>query len=190
MLNGQCAINHLPLIQAWPQDGGAFITLPQVYTTDPAKPGVLRSNLGMYRVQMQGNQYRTNQQVGLHYQIHRGIGAHHARALALQQTLPVSIFVGGPPAHTLAAIMPLPEGVPEVAFGGALAARNWRYTRLGAYTIAADADFCITGTIEKNYYRKVLLAIISAIMRCSILSLCCALIRYITARMRFGPLRW
>ena len=65
----------------WPRDGGPFVTLPQVYTEDPDRPGLARSNLGMYRVQLAGNEYEPNREVGLHYQIHRGIGVHHAAAI-------------------------------------------------------------------------------------------------------------
>ncbi|MEJ2199411.1 MAG: UbiD family decarboxylase, partial [Desulfuromonadaceae bacterium] len=67
-------IDQLPQLKSWPDDGGAFITLPQVYSEDPAKPGVRSSNLGMYRVQLSGGQYEPNREIGLHYQIHRGIG--------------------------------------------------------------------------------------------------------------------
>ena len=70
----------------------------------------------MYRVQMGGNQYQPDEEIGLHYQIHRGIGVHHREALALGRPLRVNIFVGGPPAMTVAAVMPLPEGMPEIAF--------------------------------------------------------------------------
>ena len=76
ILAHQITIDQLPQIQCWPMDGGPFITLPQVYTEDPDRPGLARSNLGMYRVQLAGNQYVPNREVGLHYQIHRG----HRRA--------------------------------------------------------------------------------------------------------------
>ncbi|GBU26211.1 hypothetical protein R83H12_02905 [Fibrobacteria bacterium R8-3-H12] len=33
--------------------------------------------MGMYRVQISGNEYKQNEECGLHYQIHRGIGIHH-----------------------------------------------------------------------------------------------------------------
>ena len=105
-------------------DGGPFITLPQVYTEDPDRPGLARSNLGMYRVQLSGNEYEPNREVGLHYQIHRGIGVHHAAAIRRGEPLRVNVFVGGPPALTVAAVMPLPEGLPELAFAGALGGRR------------------------------------------------------------------
>jgi len=141
------AIDNLPFIKCWPNDGGPFILLPQVYTEDPKRPGVMRSNLGMYRIQMAGNDYVTNREIGLHYQIRRDIGGHHADALAMKQPLKVSIFVGGPPAHAFSAIMPLPEGMPEVTFAGALAGRRFRYARKNGFVLSTDADFCITGTV-------------------------------------------
>ena len=51
----------------------------------------------MYRVQLAGNEYEPNREVGLHYQIHRGIGVHHAAAIARGEPLRVNVFVGGPP---------------------------------------------------------------------------------------------
>jgi 4-hydroxy-3-polyprenylbenzoate decarboxylase len=139
---------ELPQLQCWPRDGGPFITLPQVYTEDQAQPGVLGSNLGMYRIQLGGNEYQNGKEVGLHYQIHRGIGVHHARAVERGERLRVSVFVGGPPAHTFAAVMPLPEGLSELTFAGMLAGRRFRYLRRDGFVISADADFCITGTVD------------------------------------------
>ena len=81
ILDATATIGELPQLVSWPMDGGAFITLPQVYTEDADRPGWRHSNLGMYRVQLSGNQYQPNRQIGLHYQIHRGIGVHHAAAI-------------------------------------------------------------------------------------------------------------
>src|SRR5262245_41796762 len=81
VLAKQTTIGQLPRLQCWPRDGGAFITLPVVYTEDVEQPGWRHSNLGMYRVQLSGNDYQPDRQVGLHYQIHRGIGVHHAAAI-------------------------------------------------------------------------------------------------------------
>ena len=147
VMENTCGVQDLPLIQCRPRDGGAFILLPQVFTRDPDHDSILRSNLGMYRIQISGNDYEPGKEIGLHYQLHRGIGNHHKKALENHDALKVSIFVGGPPAHTLAAIMPLPEGVPEIAFAGALAGRNFRYSVLHQHVFSADADFCITGII-------------------------------------------
>lgn len=144
---GSCRLTELPQLKSWPDDGGAFITLPQVYTEDPERPLPMRSNLGMYRVQLGGNDYEADREIGLHYQIHRGIGVHHQAALARGEPLRVSIFVGGPPAMTLAAVMPLPEGLTELAFAGALSRRRVRLARQGRHAVHADADFCIIGTV-------------------------------------------
>lgn len=144
-------ISALPQIVNWPMDGGPFVTMPQVYTEDVEKPGVLNANLGMYRIQLGGNDYIQDKEIGLHYQIHRGIGVHQSKANALGLPLKVSIFVGGPPSHPLAAVMPLPEGLSEMTFAGALGDRRFRYFYDDeGFCISADADFVITGTVHPN----------------------------------------
>ncbi|MBA2604788.1 MAG: UbiD family decarboxylase [Acidobacteria bacterium] len=149
--HGTVQVRDLPPIVHWPNDGGPFITLPQVYTEDVERPGVMNANLGMYRVQLSGNEYEPDREVGLHYQLHRGIGVHQAKANEAGQPLRVSIFVGGPPAHTLAAVMPLPEGLPELVFAGVLGNRAFRYFRDGeGFCVSADADFVITGTVHPH----------------------------------------
>jgi len=145
-------LSDLPRLQSWPRDGGPFITLPQVYTEDPNNPGWQQSNLGMYRVQLAGNQYSANE-VGLHYQIHRGIGVHHSAAIARGEPLRVNVFVGGHPAMSLAAVMPLPEGMSELGFAGALAGHRIPLARRATPSgnnlpVYADADFCLRGVIR------------------------------------------
>jgi len=141
-------ISSLPQIVNWPMDGGPFITMPQVFTEDIDQPGVMNGNLGMYRIQLAGNDYIPDQEIGLHYQIHRGIGIHQTKANAKGKPLKVSIFVGGPPSHPLAAVMPLPEGLSELTFAGALGNRRFRYFYDDeGFCISADADFVITGTV-------------------------------------------
>lgn len=149
VLAHETTLDQLPQLVSWPRDGGAFVTLPQVYSEDADRPGWRHSNLGMYRVQISGNQYRPNREIGLHYQIHRGIGVHHAAALRRGEPFRVNIFVGGPPAMTLAAVMPLPEGLPELAFAGALGGRRVPLAQMpGLLPIHAEADFCICGTVD------------------------------------------
>ncbi|HYJ63256.1 MAG TPA: UbiD family decarboxylase [Parafilimonas sp.] len=149
-IENEIQITDLPLIKHWPKDGGAFITLPQVYTEDIDKPGVQHSNLGMYRIQLTGNDYIINKEAGLHYQIHRGIGVHQTKANAINTPLKVSVFVGGPPSHTLAAVMPLPEDISELLFAGLLSGRRFRYFYKDGFCISADVDFVITGEVFKN----------------------------------------
>jgi 4-hydroxy-3-polyprenylbenzoate decarboxylase len=174
VLQHNTTIDRLPQLKCWPRDGGAFITLPLVYTEDPDHPGWRNSNLGMYRVQLSGGQYRLNQEVGLHYQIHRGIGVHHTAAVHRGEPLAVNIFVGGAPAMTLAAVMPLPDGMSELAFAGALCRHRiplvtyknfpWPHVDvpddlLGVCTetscnnilpVYAEADFFIRGTVDPD----------------------------------------
>lgn len=150
ILYGKTSIDQLPLIKSWPMDGGAFVTLPQVFTLPPGEKNVLKSNVGMYRIQLDGNEYATNREIGLHYQIHRGIGVHHTQYNASEEPFRASVFVGGPPSHAFAAIMPLPEGLSELLFAGMLGGRRFRYTRKNGHVLSADADFVITGTIRKG----------------------------------------
>ena len=143
-------ISDLPLIHHWPMDGGAFITLPQVYSEDIDQPGVMNSNLGMYRIQLNGNSYDLNKEIGLHYQLHRGIGVHQSKTNKQNKPLKVSVFIGGPPAHSLAAVMPLPEGISELTFAGAMAGKRFRYDYHDGFCISLDADFVITGEVYPN----------------------------------------
>lgn len=147
VLQNQTTISQLPQIKCWPDDGGAFVTLPLVYTEDVDKSGVMNSNLGMYRIQLSGNNYIQDKEIGLHYQLHRGIGVHQSKSNKKGKPLKVSIFVGGPPALTLGAVMPLPEGMSELTFAGALGNRRIRYTYENDFCIASDADFVITGEV-------------------------------------------
>lgn len=148
----ECRITDLPQLHSWPQDGGSYITLPLVYSEHPENPGFRFSNLGMYRVQLTGNSYQLNQEVGLHYQIHRGIGPHQAKALALNKPLPVNVFVGGPPALTLAAIMPLPENMPEIYLAAILSGNRIPFVKENnGLPIPAEADFCLSGQVYPNH---------------------------------------
>jgi 4-hydroxy-3-polyprenylbenzoate decarboxylase len=146
----EIAISDLPQIKCWPDDGGAFITLPQVFSEDITRPGIMNSNLGMYRIQISGNDFKKDKEIGMHYQIHRGIGIHQKKAIDKGIPLKVSIFVGGPPAHTFSSVMPLPDNMSELTFAGILGAKRFRYSVVDGYTISADADFVICGEISND----------------------------------------
>lgn len=147
----QCRLSELPQITCWPDDGGAFVTLPQVMSQSPGSHRLSDINLGMYRIQMSGNEYQADQECGLHYQLHRGIGVHHTRAIELSMPFPVNVTVGGTPAMTLAAVMPLPEGMSELGFAGALAGGRIRLNcQPHAAPLYADADFAIVGSVEPS----------------------------------------
>jgi 4-hydroxy-3-polyprenylbenzoate decarboxylase len=147
------ALSQLPQLISWPDDGGAFVTLPQVLSQETAEPGTRstlnRCNLGMYRIQLSGNDYLPDGEIGLHYQLHRGIGIHHQRAIQQRVPFPVTITVGGTPAMTLSAVMPLPEGLSELTFAGAMAGhRIPLITSPDRAPIYADADFAIRGIVD------------------------------------------
>lgn len=150
ILHGKTTIDKLPLVKSWPMDGGAFVTLPQVITLPPASKKVMQSNIGMYRIQLSGNEYELNKEVGLHYQLHRGIGVHHTMYNKSDEPFRASVVVGGPPSYAFSAIMPLPEGLSEMTFAGMLGGRRYGYTWQNNQLLPSDADFVITGIIRKN----------------------------------------
>jgi 4-hydroxy-3-polyprenylbenzoate decarboxylase len=156
VLEHQTTIRQLPQLKSWPDDGGAFVTLPQVYTENVEQPGLMKSNLGMYRIQLSGGRYEPDREIGLHYQLHRTIGVHHAAAIRQDKPFRINVFVGGSPAMALAAVMPLPEDMSELTFAGALAGHRIPMIcprnagPADALPIYAEADFCITGTIAAD----------------------------------------
>ncbi len=150
ILYGKTQIDQLPLIKSWQMDGGAFVTMPQVITMPPNTKNMMQSNVGMYRVQLSGNEYEINKEVGMHYQLHRGIGVHHTMYNEINQPFKASVVIGGPPSYAFSAIMPLPEGLSEMTFAGMLGGHRYGYVMKNGHVIPAFADFVITGTIRKN----------------------------------------
>ena len=140
-------LSKLPQIRLHQGDGGTFLTLPQVFSQMPGERNMLKSNLGMYRIQTSGNDYIQDAECGLHYQIERDIARHHEAAILQGKPLKVSIWLGGPPAHTIASIMPMPQELSELLFAGLLGGRSFRYTEYDGWKISSDADFCILGEL-------------------------------------------
>jgi UbiD family decarboxylase len=134
-------LEGLPALTCWPEDGGPFVTLPLVYTEHPDAPG--RSNLGMYRLQV--HDARTT---GMHWQIGKGGGFHYAVAEGRDESLPVTVFLGGPPALVLAAVAPLPENVPELVLASLLAGRRLeRCPGPGPHPLVASAEIALVGHV-------------------------------------------
>lgn len=150
VMHGTCAISDLPQIVSWPDDGGAFVTAPQVFTLPPRSKNIMQSNLGMYRVQLSGNDYIQDKEIGMHYQLHRGIGVHHTAYNQTDEPFNTTVFIGGPPSFAFSAIMPMPEGLSELTFAGMLNGHRYRYIWQDGHVLSADADFCITGRIVKD----------------------------------------
>lgn len=144
----ECSLQDLPQLVSWPNDGGAFVTLPQVATRPGENASIMTTNVGMYRVQISGNEYKLGEECGLHYQIKRDIARHHRKAIEEGRSLKVSVFIGGPPAHTVAAVMPMPENLSELVFAGMLGGKRFRYFIHDGYLISSDADFCILGEVQ------------------------------------------
>lgn len=141
---GKDPLNALPFLTSWPEDGGAFLTLPLVYTETP---GGGPNNLGMYRIQrFDGNT------TGLHFQIGKGAGFHLHLAEERNESLPVSIFLGGPPALTLSAIAPLPENVPEMIFASLVQGEKLKVGKAAesAHPVVSECEFALLGEAKPH----------------------------------------
>ncbi len=139
-------LGQLPALTSWDEDGGPFVTLPLVYTEHPENQS---SNLGMYRLQIHD---RTT--TGMHWQIGKGGGFHHHAAEAAGVALPVTVFLGGPPALILSAIAPLPENVPELMLASVLAGgRLRRCPGPGAHALIAEAEIALIGRVPAGERR-------------------------------------
>ncbi len=141
-------LDQLPVLTTWQEDGGPFITLPLIYTENPVTK---KHNLGVYRMQVYDSH-----STGLHWQIQKGGGFHYSEAERANQPLPVTVFLGGPPALILAAIAPLPEDVPELVLASLLAGEKLKMTAnpLGSgHRLAAEAEFALVGHAPPNERR-------------------------------------
>ncbi|HEX8071027.1 MAG TPA: UbiD family decarboxylase [Pyrinomonadaceae bacterium] len=141
-------LDALPVLTTWQEDGGPFFTLPLVYTEHPATG---KHNLGMYR--MQRFDAGTT---GMHWQIHKGGGFHYHAAEQTDRPLPVTMFLGGPPALILAAIAPLPEDVPELVLASVLAGRKIGVTEYkdgDGHRLVAEAEFALVGQVPPRERR-------------------------------------
>jgi UbiD family decarboxylase len=148
VLDQPARLNELPVLTTWDEDGGPFITLPLVYTENPLTK---KHNLGIYRLQVYDGK-----STGLHWQIQKGGGFHYHEAEKLDQPLPVTVFLGGPPALILAAIAPLPEDVPELVLASLLAGEKLQLTRDplgGPHRLAAAAEFALVGKAQPHVRR-------------------------------------
>ena len=135
------SIADLPILRCWPEDGGPYITLGQVYTRHP-KTG--RMNVGLYRIQVYDHQT-----LGMHWQIHKGGAAHYREHLKADERMPVAIVLGGDPALAYCASAPLPEQIEELVFAGFL--RREPVPLAPCETIdlhvPADAEFVLEGYV-------------------------------------------
>src|SRR5713226_8793037 len=140
-------LNELPVLTTWHEDGGPFITLPLVYTENPSTK---KHNLGIYRMQVYDDTT-----AALHWQIQKGGGFHYRAAEDLNQPLPVTVFLGGPPALMMAAIAPLPEDVPELVLASLLEGQKLRMAKnpSGGHRLVAEAEFALVGHAQPHERR-------------------------------------
>ncbi len=134
-------LGELPMLTSWHSDGAAFVTLPLVYTEHPDGLG---HNLGMYRIQRYDDTT-----TGIHWQIHKGGGFHYHVAEQKNQPLPMTLYIGGPPALMLAAIAPLPENIPELMLASLLQGKKLAMAKdpKGGHRLVAEAEFAIKGMV-------------------------------------------
>lgn len=140
VVNLEPHLDRLPVLTTWQEDGGPFVTLPLVYTEHPETK---KHNLGIYRMQVYGADT-----AGLHWQIQKGGGFHYHAAEQMNEALPVTVFLGGPPALIISAIAPLPEDVPELILASLLQGEKLRLTKnpVGAvHRLIAEAEFALIG---------------------------------------------
>ena len=139
-------LDLIPATRSWPEDGGPFLTLGQVFT---GHPDGLGHNLGVYRMQVYDKQT-----TGMHWQIGKGGGFHHAVAESRDQSLPVAVTLGGPPATLLAAVAPLPENVPELLLASLIAGGRLGVCDVGrGLLVPADAEFGLIGSVPPHQRR-------------------------------------
>jgi len=135
-------LSSLPVLKCWPQDGGPFVTLPNVYTQDPDTG---ERNIGMYRMQVYD--YQTT---GMHWQLHKVAARHGKRYYETGERMPVAVCLGGDPALTFAATAPMPDGLDEVLLAGFL--RKKSVPLIPCETVdlevPANSDFVIEGYID------------------------------------------
>lgn len=144
----QVDLEAIPFLQLWPEDGGHFNTLGLVYTESPSTK---KHNLGIYRMQRYDKR-----STGMHWQIGKGGGFHYFEAEKRNEALPVTVFMGGPPALMLSAVAPLPESVPELMLASLLAGEKIGLTGnpiSGHHRLISQSEFALVGHVPQNERR-------------------------------------
>jgi 4-hydroxy-3-polyprenylbenzoate decarboxylase len=141
------SLHHLPILKCWPNDGGRFITLPNVHTRDPETGA---RNVGVYRMQVFDE--RTT---AMHWQVHK-VGARHGkRYYERNERMPVAVTLGGDPALSFAATAPLPDGLDEILFAGFLRRKSIEMVQCKTIDleVPADVDFVLEGYVQPGEMR-------------------------------------
>jgi 4-hydroxy-3-polyprenylbenzoate decarboxylase len=141
-------LDALPILTCWPEDGGRFITLPQVVTYDPRNG---KRNIGMYRMHV-----FDRQTTGMHWQIQKGGGFHFYQAEKLGRDFELAVALGTDPALLFATIAALPENVDEAMFAGFLRGQRTKFTKAKSLSIhvPADAEFILEGIVPAGERKR------------------------------------
>ena len=142
-------LDTIPILKTWPEDGGRFVTFPLVFTHSP-KDG--KRNCGMYRIQQFDK--RTT---GFHVHTHHTAAEHMRQATARgENRLPAAIAIGGAPAITFSAVVPLPPGMDEMILAGFLQGRSVKMVECNTVPlqVPASADYVIEGWIHIDERRR------------------------------------
>ena len=146
VVTGDVRLERLPAMTTWPEDGGPFVTLPLVFTQHPDGRG---HNLGMYRLHV-----HDAKSTGIHWQIGKGGGFHYQIAESRNQALPVTVFLGGPPALILSAIAPLPENVPELMLASLIQGERLKLSDgPWPHSLVSNAEFALIGEVPPHVRR-------------------------------------
>lgn len=140
-------LDDLPILTCWPEDGGRFITLPQVVTYDPRSG---KRNIGMYRMHV-----FDKQTTGMHWQIQKGGGFHYYQAEKLGRDFELAVALGTDPALLMATIAALPENMDEAMFAGFLRGKRTPFVKAKSISIQvpANAEFVLEGVVPARERR-------------------------------------
>ena len=135
-------LDMLPILKTWEEDGGAFITMGQVYTQ--SLDGEMQ-NLGMYRLQ----QYDKNR-LGMHWQIHKDASHFFDQYQRAGKKMPVTVAIGGDPLYIWCGQAPMPHGMFEMLLYGFVRNKNAQLVKsiTNDIYIPRDVDVVIEGFVD------------------------------------------
>ncbi len=135
-------LDTLPILTTWPEDGGPFITMGQVYTQ--SLDGTMQ-NLGMYRLQQYGKR-----RLGMHWQIHKDASHFFDQYKTAGKKMPVTVAIGGDPLYIWCGQAPLPHGLFELLLYGFVRGENPRLVKslTNDIWIPEDVDIVIEGEVD------------------------------------------
>ena len=140
-------LTRIPVCKCWPDDGGAFFTLPQIITKD-LHSGV--RNVGMYRMQVYDSTT-----TGMHWHIHHGGSGQFADYRKAGRRMEVAVALGGDPCLGYVASSPLPDGIDEYLFAGFIRKKAVELVQCKTIDlqVPADAEIILEGYVEPHETR-------------------------------------